>query len=187
MLEKISNPCDSVIIDGVKYGINTDFKIWIEIEHLFFDRSMGDAERLARVLALAYPVLPKNPVGAVKGVMFFYSAGKECETKNDETKLPFYDLKEDFGYVWGAFLNEFDIDLTTVNMHWWRFRALLCCLGDECRFSKIVGYRSIDTSGIKDAKQRRYYERMKKNFRLRFSFDEKVREKQLADSFENLF
>lgn len=187
MRQGIQKLCSSVQIDGRVYEINTDFKVWIEIEHLFFDRSKRDGQRLAEILALAYPVLPENPMEAVYGIMWFYSAGERNKGEGERDMLPSYDLTEDFDYVWGAFLGEFGIDLTEISMHWWKFRALLGCLSEECRFSKIVGYRTMDTSRIKDKELRRFYEKMKKRFRLKAAFDEKVREQQLEDSLEGLF
>ena len=190
MMNSIQRLCKSVNIDGVEYQINTDFKVWIEIEHLFFSTEYGDAEKLAHILALAYPSLPHNPIEAVKGVLWFYSGGKdsgEHDEREDIVKMPFYDLKEDFSYVWGAFLSEFGIDLTEVSLHWWKFRALLCCLSEDCKFSKIVAYRSLDTSSIKDTKQRQFYEKMKRSFRLKCAFSEELKEKQLTNSLEGLF
>ncbi len=190
MAGTIQRICDSVEIDGCMYKINTDFRVWIEIEHLFLKKSKSFGEKLAKILALAYPVLPPDPMGAVMGVLWFYSAGEETkkEMQIEKTKgEPLYDLKEDFDYVWGAFLSEFGIDLSETSLHWWKFRALLCCLSDECRFSKIVGYRSMDTSDLKDVKQRRFYEKMKRTFRLRTDFEDEFNEKKLTDSLEMFF
>jgi hypothetical protein len=101
--------------------------------------------------------------------------------------MPLYDLTEDFDYIWGAFIAEFGIDLAETTMHWWKFRALLACLSEECRFSKIVGYRIMDTSKIKDKELRRFYEKMKKRFKLKAASDKNVQEKQLAESLEQFF
>lgn len=190
MADSIQRICDRVEIDGCKYKINTDFRVWIEIEHLFLKRHKNLGEKFGRILALAYPELPPDPMGAVRGVLWFYSAGEESKKEGQAEKTksaPVYDLKEDFDYVWGAFLGEFGIDLSEAKLHWWKFRALLCCLSDECRFSKIVGYRSMDTSEIKDIKQRRFYEKMKRTFRLKTDFEDEINEEKIADSLGMFF
>ncbi len=187
MAQSIRNICERVEIGEREYKINTDFKVWIDIEHLLFDKSMRDEERLAEILVRAYPVLPHDPVEAVKKIVWFYSGGEVCESETKQTRLPAYDLTEDFDYVWGAFKSEFGIDLTTENMHWWKFRVLLSCLSDECFFSKIVGYRSMDVSVIRDKGQRRFYERMKKRFKLRAWEDPVLREAEVADKLMAAF
>lgn len=180
---------DSVTIGDSRYDINTDFLVWIEIEHLFFDKTCDECIRLAKILTLAYPILPPDPFQAVRGIMWFYSGGKykDDEDSKPASNLPYYDLTEDFDYVWGAFMAEFGIDLAQCNMHWWKFKALLACLSDECKFSKIVGYRSMDTSSIKDKDLKGFYEKMKKRFRLSRTLDEDIKESLVATSLEGLF
>lgn len=187
MAQSLRNMCESVDIGGQEYRINTDFRVWIEIEHLLFDNSKREEERLAEILVLGYPVLPQDPFEAVKKIVWFYSGGEFCEAETEKKGLPAYDLVEDFDYVWGAFRGEFGIDLTKENMHWWKFRVLLSCLGDGCFFSKIVGYRSMDTSGIKNKEQRRFYEQMKKRFALKRWKDPYFLEAQLADKLMEAF
>ena len=180
--------CDSVEIDGRKYAVNTDFRVWIEIEHILFDRRLSGGETLAEFLTLVYPVLPENLEGAIKGALWFYSAGETRESgKGDKNYSPAYDLKLDFEYVWGAFLAEFGIDLCETAMHWWKFRALLCCLSENCQFSRIVGYRNADLSKIKGREQRRFYEKMKKRFRLPDRRTEEERSAETAEKLEELF
>lgn len=187
MKHRLLEPCCKVQIGGKEYVINTDFSVWIEIEHLFFDKTQGDAQKLAQIFTLAYPVLPEDPVEAVRKILWFYSGGLEKESEAAEMRLPSYDLNEDFELVWGAFKAEFGIDLTEETMHWWKFRALLGCLGDDCRFVKVVGYRNMDTSAIKDKNLRRFYEKMKKQYRLSMISDEKTQEQILVDSLGELF
>lgn len=187
MKDSLINLCSWVRIGEENYKINTDFKTWIEIEHLFFDKTRGSAERLAEILALAYPTLPPNPFEAVEGVIWFYSGGREHSSSSSHKNVETYDLKEDFDYIWGAFLSQFQIDLTECSLHWWKFRALLLCLSDDCRFSKIVGYRSVDLSKIKDKDQKKFYQRMKKKFRLSGYSQEESMEEQLVDGLNGFF
>ena len=181
---------DVVVLDGEEYKINTDFKVWIEIEGLLLTSQYEPQVRLAKILTLAYPILPPNPFDAVQGVMWFYSGGRDKavqgETGNGH-KVPCYDLSQDFDYIWGAFMSQYGIDLTQCSMHWWRFKALLTCLDDNCKFLKIVGFRSMDTSKIKDREQKRFYEKMKKQFRLKGSVEGIPDEELTAEALLELF
>ncbi len=189
MKNSIRRLADSVTIDGIRYDINTDFLVWIEIERLFFDKAEADCIRLAKILTLAYSVLPPNPFEAVRKIVWFYSGGEydEDAVKESAPMFPYYNLTEDFDYVWGAFMAEYRIDLTQCSMHWWKFRALMGCLGDECKFAKIVAYRSMDISSIKDENIRRFYAKMKKRFRLSTNSDDTIKEALVADSLEGFF
>ncbi len=172
-------------VDGEKYAINTDFSVWVEVEHIFFSRKYGDGEALARVLALVFPVLPHNPEEAIRGLLWFYSAGEDCKTEDIRT-TSVYDPVLDFKYLWGAFLAEFGIDLCDCKMHWWKFRALLACLGENCRFSQIVGYRLVDLSQITTPERRTFYRKMKKKFSLPDNRTENERDEEVAEAFMDL-
>ena len=188
MAKSLMHICESVNIGGREYKINTDFRVWIEIERLLFEKSTNDEERLAKILVSAYPVLPPDPIEAIEKIIWFYSGGEICEKESGQApKAPVYDLQEDFDYVWGAFKGEFGIDLTNEKMHWWKFRVLLGCLSDECFFSKVVGYRSMDLSLIKDKEQRRFFERMKKRFRLPGLENTMFGEEQMAENLAAAF
>ena len=188
MLKKIMNPCRKVNIDGRDYGINTQFYVWIEIENLLCC-GKDDEINLARALALAFPVLPPDPAEAIDVIRWFLCGG---EVPDDESgaadSVPCFDIRQDFGYIWGAFLSEFGIDLSESDMHWWHFLALLRCLGDDCKFSRIVGYRTMDLRSVKDKEQRQMYAKLKKKFALKdVSKKGKSGEQMIADSLEGLF
>ncbi len=181
---------DMVILNGEEYKINTDFRVWIEIEGLLLDNDSEPWGRLAKILTLAYPLLPQNPYDAVKGIMWFYSGGQgksHSQSDGNEELTIYYDLAEDFDYIWGGFMSQYGIDLTLCQMHWWKFKALLSCLDDECKFMKIVAYRRMNTSAIKDKELRRFYERMKKQFRLKRALTEASGEELAANALAGLF
>lgn len=178
----------SVKIDGRDYAVNTDFSVWIEIEQQLLKGEKDNGEGLARVLALAYPILPDSFKDAVRGLMWFYSEGADGQgAEQGVSGAPVYDLKEDFEYIRAGFLSEFGIDLLHTDMHWWQFRRLLGCLGEDCRFSQIVSYRRTDTSGIKDRRMRSFYERMKKRYRLPDIRTDEEKEADVARKLESLF
>lgn len=189
MVHRLIKPCTRVRIDGQEYEINTDFKVWMEIEQIFFDREISDETRLAEILVLAYPVLPPSPIEAVRRLLWFYSGGDEdgrvSGAETAEIRLPLYNLMRDFDYIWASFLSEFGIDLTKEPLHWWKFKTLLGCLGENTQFARVVGYRCMDISAIKDKSAKRFYEKMKKKYSI--PLDEASRQQKLADSLGALF
>ena len=187
MAGNLRNICEDVEIDGKAYRINTDFRIWIEIERLLFDRSIDDEKRFANILVLAYPALPPRPYSAIERIMWFYSGGGLNDETSNGQKSPAFDILEDFDYIWAAFWGEFGIDLTRENLHWWKFRALLGALSDKCLFSKIVGYRTVDTSVIKDKEQKKFYEKMKKQFCLKSKKGISLNDEEVAEKLEAVF
>lgn len=187
-----------VTLSGVRYAINTDFKIWIAIEHLLLNRDGTEKDfkrRLGAALSLAYPKLPAKFEDAVDGILWFYSAGKAQKSRTSVKNhaqsgcrdAPLYDFDEDFEYIWGAFLSEYGIDLTECDLHWWKFRALMMSLGDECRFSKILAYRAMDTSKIENAELRRTCEKIKQRVRLPDRRTAEERERDTAECLAVLF
>lgn len=112
-------------------------------------------------------------------------ADKPCRERVRRTAV--YDFDEDFEYLWGAFLSEYGIDLAECSMHWWKFRALMMSLSEDCRFSKILAYRSMDTSKIENREVRRFYEKMKRRLSLPDRRTAEERERDTAECLEVFF
>ncbi len=179
---------ETVNIDGREYAINTDFSVWIEIEQQMLKRKRSSGEGLARVFTLAYPNLPDSFMDAVRGIIWFYSEGSDGQSEySKERTVTVCDLKADFEYIRAGFLSEFGIDLMKCDMHWWQFRRMLSCLGEDCKFSKIVSYRCTDTSRIKNRELKKFYERMKKRYKLPDERTPEEKEADIAQMLESLF
>ena len=78
-----------------------------------------------------------------------------------------YDYILDGPLIAAAFQQVYNIDLTdpATRLHWWRFQALLQGLPDGCQFTQVVGWRTVDLSGMK-GKQLTFYQGMKRRFAL---------------------
>ncbi len=189
MMESLVSPARHVVIDGERYAINTDFRVWAEIESIMLCESGDDFVRLGKIFALAYPHLPHNPVLALKCIMNFYGGSEDAEGSETQStaRLPLYCVKQDFAYIYAAFLSEFGIDLCRDTLHWWRFRALIGAIGENTMFSKIVSYRASEPAQIKDKELRRHYEKMKKRFALRLRQSDEESAARFAECIEGLF
>lgn len=180
---------NSIRIDSMDYDINTDFRVWIEIEKLLCSSESASGDKLAKCLALAYRELPPSPFAALEGLLTFYSSGRQ--NKSDccphAPSAPLYDLEADAEYIYGSFMSQYGIDLTDAELHWWKFRALLACLGEDCKFARVVSYRSTDTHEIKDARQKHFYEKMKRLYALPDNRTAEEKEMALTESMNCLF
>ncbi len=179
----------SVCIDGKDYEINTDFRVWIEIEKLLCSSESDNVGKLAKCLALAYRELPPSPFAALEGLLNFYSAGQQNKVKitHHAPSAPLYDLETDAEYIYGSFMSQYGIDLSESELHWWKFRVLLACLNDDCKFAKVVSYRSTDTHDIKDIRQKHFYEKMKRLYALPDNRTAEEKEMALTESMGCLF
>ena len=93
-------------------------------------------------------------------------ASNKEEPSNRRNKR-LYDYEYDSNYIYAAFLAQYGIDLIDIEyLHWFKFKALFTSLSEECEFMKIVGYRAMDLSKIKDVKQRQEYKEKQDFYRL---------------------
>ncbi|MBR6523452.1 MAG: bacteriophage Gp15 family protein [Clostridia bacterium] len=178
---------DSLTICGVDCPIRTDFKTWIKVSGLL--GKDVSAEMLSQLLGLVFEKLPPNLIEAMKTIFEFYRLGEEDKRAGNK-KAPSkstFDFDYDGNLIFAAFLQQYNVDLCESNMHWWKFRALFDCLSDDTQFMKVVGYRSMDISKIKDKKQKSFYRKMKERYRLPDKRSESQKELDFTQSMSSLF
>lgn len=178
---------DTVTVDGKQYIINTDFRIWIQFSELAFS-TQSDISALAQIFTLVFEELPPNIRLSVEALINFYSFQKEnASALAKKTTKKVFDYSSDAGYIYAAFLQQYGIDLTSVNMHWWTFKTLFDSISEETHFGKILQYRCIDISQIKDKEMKKFYQKMKQAYALPDSRTEAEKEQDFAESLESLF
>ena len=80
----------------------------------------------------------------------------------------------DDDYIYAAFMDQYNIDLQDIEyLHWWKFKAMFKSLKEDNEIVKIMGYRSMDLSKIKDKEEKAYYKKMQELYKLPISKDEK--------------
>jgi len=148
----------SVVIDGVRHDVDTDFRVFIQIEKILHDESLSNREKVLKWLQLVFGQIPTNIQAAVDRVMWLYRCGADPDEKSStgrkakETLL--YDFEFDAPYIYAAFLAQYGIDLTEEDLHWWKFIALFRALTGDSKIVEIMSYRAADPSEIKDEKER---------------------------------
>ena len=149
-----------VIISDKKYKINTDFRIAIECNELALDETIGDYER---ALAIIYKLFgnegidnPSDYEELLKSALKYLACDKEIDNKKNED--PDMDFVQDMDYIEASFMSDYNIDLSIVKMHWWKFNKLInglsnSDLGNCCVLNRVRNLRNYDTKDIKDPKQ----------------------------------
>lgn len=163
-----------VKLQGEKYKINVDFRNMISFENKLQDKSVEDSKKIEYGLRHFYPaffyVENYNKLlydaelykEACDKLIWFYKCGREDYHKvkggGKGSNRQIYSYDYDDEYIYGAFYEEYKIDLSTKKIHWWKFKSLLKALKDDTEFVKIKGYRAYSGKDEKMIELRDYWE-----------------------------
>lgn len=172
--------------------IRTDFRESIKFELLMQDRNIPEKDKVLKALKLYYYDLSelKNLEQAINDILWFYSCGKEENKRNEENEekvrkntKQIYSYEFDDEYIYSAFMEQYGIDLNSIRyLHWWKFKALFNNLNEKIQFVKIMEYRAIDLTKIKDKSKKEYYRKMKKLYSLPDMRSEEEKEEEFANA-----
>jgi hypothetical protein len=181
---------NTVNIDGEEYKINSDFRYSILFELLMQDKTLSDKEKTVNALSLYYSVCPKNINEAINQMLWFYRGGKDIELSKGKGKgksdIQIYSFEHDDDYIYAAFMDQYGIDLQDIEyLHWWKFKAMFKSLREDNEIVKIMGYRSIDLSKIKDKEEKAYYRKMKELHKIPVSQSEKEKLNEIEKTLLN--
>ena len=149
-----------VKVEDKKYKINTDFRVAVECQEIATDESIGDYER---ALAIVYKLFGEDGINTpqhyeklLELAVKYLSCGKEVDMKGNEE--PDMDFTQDMDYIEASFMSDYNIDLTNIEMHWWKFYNLINGLsnsemGNCCVLNRVRNLRTYDTKDIKDPKE----------------------------------
>ena len=152
-----------------------------------FEQEGSFLSKLPNLLTLCYPVLPENLECAILGMAEFYAGGTEKKgTVPGRKGRQLYSFRQDADLIYAGFYQQYGIDLTSVSLHWFQFKALLSGLDESTRFCKAVHYRSVDLSAVRNEEQKRFYQRMKQLYRLKHTENHVVCDEELTAAFDGL-
>lgn len=170
----------TVTVAGKEVSIANDFRTGILFEMLVQDGSLSKEERNIAAMELWYPGgLPQydeqSVLEAVDAMLWFYLCGKENKPATQTTTTApekaatrrIYDFDMDAPLIYAAFLAQYHIDLQDIeHLHWWKFSAMFAGLTEEHEISKIMGYRAIDLTTIKNKAERERYTKLQVKYAL---------------------
>ena len=149
------------------YPMNTNFKVWLKINEIMNSDFLSDSEKTLNIIPLAYKnALPPSMEDALSGIIDFYSMHTK---KTSSPQKEIFSFENDAPFIFSAFYKEYKVDLFESNMHWWKFKVLFDSLGEDNIFGKIVKYRTVNLSDIKDKKLKAFYRKMKSLYKLKSS------------------
>lgn len=171
----LTHDLKDIVQDKIKIDFDTDFRTSILFELLMQREDIKIKLKIRKTLELYYPNLSQvsDLETALKDIMWFYQCGKEKKTSHKNKKINngkkdyIYSYEYDAEYIYSAFMQQYNIDLTEIEyLHWWKFRALFEGLNKNTKIVEIMGYRAMDLSKIKDKKEKKFYKKMKELYAL---------------------
>lgn len=162
-----------VILQEKKYRINVDFRNMISFEKILQDKSVSKTEKIEYGLRHFYPAFfslenyqkllynPQLYKEACDKLIWFYKCGRDDYHRMGNGKgsnKQIYSYNYDDEYIYGAFYEQYGIDLSYDIVHWWKFKALLKSLKDDTEFVKIKGYRAYTGDDKNMIELRKYWE-----------------------------
>ena len=188
---------DCITVDGIKYPVRTDYRVWIKFGEIIADDTEGTQKYLSAVLLCFDPRtvrrLPPNPAATLEAMCDFYACEKLADRRNSHMKSGDAQNRRVFGfgadweYIYASFLSEYGIDLLIENLHWQRFMALLKCLPENSRFMQLIFYRTVNPEDAQDSSRRKYLRRMKRLCALPDNRSDSEKQSDLADKLSQLF
>lgn len=179
---------------------NTDFRTGILFEMLMQDKNLKKEVKVIQAIKLFYPK-PEQITDlekAVENIIWFYTCGKsdfdkppkDTKKKNNQKVVKqqredkIYDYEYDDGYIYSAFIQQYNIDLQKIDyLHWWEFKSMFNSLNKDTKIVEIMGYRAIDLSKIKDKEEKARYKKLKKIYKLPDMRTEAQKEADFGSAF----
>ncbi len=178
-----------VELNGKMYDIRTNFRTSILFEQLMQDDNIDDFERGMKAIKLYFYkyIKEEDLEEAINKIYWFYSGGKddlgESITKNTNSNNErLYDYNFDDEYIYAAFLDQYNIDLQNIKyLHWWKFKSMFKSLNENHRISEIMKYRGINLKDIKDEEEKKFYKKMKEDYKLPEDHKQHKEKKELSE------
>lgn len=184
---------DYVTVGGVKYGVLTDFRIWMEFDRIMHQREVCAKDKIMMIVKLCLDgercyILPEDAMDTMDALCDFYLCGKDRKGKSSGKRERVLDFSEDSAYIYSAFLTQYGIDLLSITyMHWYAFCALLDGLENGREIIKIMGFRRCRPEQEKNAEKRKYLKRMKAIYALSDTRSVREQEEEIADTLFEAF
>ncbi|MBQ7985929.1 MAG: hypothetical protein IJ304_01520 [Clostridia bacterium] len=177
---------DFVTVKNVKYGVLTDFRIWMEFDRIMHS-NISAKDKIMMILRLCLDskrckVFPEDIMETMDALCGFYIHNKDNKGKDKGKKERVLDFAQDSGYIYSAFLAQYGIDLLSIPyMHWYVFCSLLESLEDEREIIKIMRFRLCEPEKEQNAEKRKYLRRMKEFYALPDLRSEREKEEEIAN------
>lgn len=171
---------DNIIKEKIKIPFNTDYRYCVLFEIMMQDPTISQKNKILQSLELFYPKIDliKDYKEAIDNIIWYYSGNKEIKEGKQGKIKQIYSYEFDSDYIYSAYMSQYNINLQKAKMNWWEFKALFQGLNETNKIVKIMEYRAMDLSKIKDKEEKAYYKKMKRIYALP---DMRTKEQKEAD------
>ena len=171
-------------IKGIKYKINTDYRVALRCFEVIEDDSISDEERTLAVIYLLFGEVPTDNLEDFLRIAGTYLRCGEPEVTTASAEKDI-DFTADEKYIIASFMSDYQIDLPSTDMHFWQYIQLIQGFTEKSVMSRVREIRNYDLAELKDPKTRAKMIKAKEAVELptKFSKDEQ----KAIDEFEKLF
>lgn len=134
----------SLQINNTEYPINSDFRTCLRIVMALEDNELTAQEKQVIVLVNLFRKIPEDVPAAMQAAQLFLNGGKVYQDNDSPRVVSF---EKDAPLIYSAFRQTHGVDLTSINLHWWQFLALMQGLDHESNFRQLVSLRIRVRSG----------------------------------------
>ena len=154
--------------EGQEWECHTDFRQWVRVEALMLDKDIPESLKTDIALKIIFPVVPNDKSQAISFISEFFKCGVvDTQSKNNtKSQKQAYSFNADYGYIYAAFLEMYNIDLQDINyLHFWKYKYMFNALHD-CKLIEIIGYRVTETDSKTPQCTKDHVKKMKSLYKL---------------------
>ena len=169
---------NAITVDGNSFLIQTDFRYWIEFSEKIKNKDVKYKE-------LEYLFVNKTPkTFYMKQLMDFYINANPIPKIESTNSDPILDYIIDGEYIYASFMQAYNIDLLSCNMHWHIFKALLNGLPSNTYIKEIMSMRAYKKSNKNYEQTQR---ELKEAWRLPLNYNKEQEDimKEINEEFYN--
>lgn len=171
-------------IAGVRYKINTDYRVALRCFEVIEDTGISDEERALAVTYLLFGIVPTDHHDDFLRIAGDYlRCGKKQETQVAAERD--IDFTADEEYITASFMSDYGIDLPRADMHFWQYIQLIQGFTERSIMNRVREIRNYDLEELKDPKARAKMVKAKEAVALPEKFSKA--EQEAIDEFEKLF
>lgn len=145
--------------------IDPSFQVGIQVMQIMGDTEMSDREKIQISADLLFFDAPETFSECIEAINWFLSGWQQDRPDGKKGEPPVMDFDKDQWRIYGAFQNQYGINLNRAQMHFWEFMGLLTTL-DECAFTRIVDIRAKELTPKMSAAEKELYRKLKKRYSL---------------------
>lgn len=183
----------SVTAGGVDVQINYGHKSGIRAVSALLDDQNADTQEAAyNALNAFYKIIPdKVEINMLFDAMLDFLSGPPVPilpgqrgTSGISNTTPMYSFLYDQHMIFAAFMQQYHIDLTAEEMHWWKFKALLNNLTGNT-MAEVMCIRSAEETKEMDSTERKRIRELRKRWAVPVKTDSEQRSDDIAAALES--